>query len=94
MNSGRSAALLVELRQRTYVLPWTLFLFAEGTDAAVRAVFHTHVLTIEGAGLTSLLSDLAQHAVSQISEPDRTAKFMEHTGEPYIRSLSIEETQR
>jgi hypothetical protein len=92
-NSGRSTALLVELRQRNYVLPWALFLYAEGTDASVRAVFHTHVVTIEGAGLTSLLSDLAQQSVVQIKEPDRTAKFSEPAG-PHIRSVTIEENQR
>ena len=92
-SSGRAAALLVEFRQRNYVLPWALFLYAEGTDASVRAVFHTHVLHIEGAGLSSLLSDLAQQTVVQIKEPDRAAKFSQSAG-PRISSVTIEENQR
>jgi hypothetical protein len=41
-ENGRATALVVQLRQRVYVLPWSLFLYAEGTDAEVKAQFHTH----------------------------------------------------
>ncbi len=34
----------LQLRQRVYVLPWSLFLYAEGTDAEVKAQFHTHAV--------------------------------------------------
>lgn len=91
-EKGRSPALLVRLRQRSYVLSWSLFLYAEGTEAQVRVVFHTHVLTLEGAGLSALLSDLAQQVVTELIEPDRTAKFRHGTG-PLISSLAIGENK-
>jgi hypothetical protein len=91
-DNGRAAGLLVRLRQRSYVLPWSLFLFAEGTDAQVRAIFHTHVVTLEGAGLSSLLSDLAGQRVTELLEPDRAAKFSRATG-PCLTSLSIAENK-
>lgn len=77
---GRAASLVVHLRQRSYVFPWSLFLFAEGTDSEVRATFHTHVVTVQGAGLTVLLSDLAGHTVCELVEPDRTTKFSQGAG--------------
>ena len=85
-------SLLVHLRQRSYVLPWSLFLFAEGTEAAVRAVFHTHVVEIEGRGLSSLLSDLAEGVVQQIVEPDRTVKFSPGAG-PQVTAVSVIENK-
>lgn len=85
-------SLRVELRQRTYVLPWSLFLFAEGTDAEVRLTFHTHVILVQGAGLTSLLSDLAEQNVKQLVEPDRTAKFQSARG-PHITAVSLTENK-
>ncbi len=39
----------LQLRQRVYVLPWSLFLYAEGTDAEVKAQFHTHAVLVQGA---------------------------------------------
>ena len=85
-------SLLVHLRQRSYVLPWSLFLFAEGTDSTVRAVFHTHVVEMEGSGLSSLLSDLAEGAIQQVVEPDRTARFGSATG-PQITAVSVIENK-
>ncbi len=84
--------LQVHLRQRSYVLPWSLFLFAEGADNAVRAVFHTHVVEIEGSGLSSLLSDLAEGSIQQVVEPDRTARFSSATG-PQITAVSVIENK-
>jgi hypothetical protein len=69
VENGRATALVVHLRQRVYVLPWSLFLYAEGTDAEVKAQFHTHVVLVQGAGLTSLLSDVA----GQFVKPARRA---------------------
>ncbi len=88
----RATSLLVQLRQQTYVLPWSLFLFAEGTDTEVRALFHTHVVLMQGAGLTALLVDLATQAVHELMEPDRTAKFSKSTG-PQITAVSVTENK-
>jgi hypothetical protein len=87
-QTGRAASLIVQLRQRSYVFPWSLFLFAEGTDAEVRATFHTHVVTVQGAGLRALLSDLAAQTVCELTEPDRTAKFSQSSG-PHVTAVSV-----
>jgi hypothetical protein len=91
-NGRRATSLLVQLRQRSYVLPWSLFLFAEGTDAEVRALFHTHVVLLQGAGLTRLLSDLADQVVNELVEPDRTAKFSKSSA-PQITAISVTENK-
>ncbi len=91
-ENGRATALVVQLRQRVYVLPWSLFLYAEGTDAEVKAQFHTHVVLVQGAGLTSLLSDVAGQFVSQLVEPDRTAKFTQSAG-PQLTAVSVSENK-
>jgi hypothetical protein len=90
--NGRARSLVVELRQKSYVLPWSLFLYAEGTDAEVRAVFHTHVVVVQGAGLTSLLSDFAGQVVSELTEPERTAKFTQSQG-PHVTAVSVGENK-
>jgi hypothetical protein len=91
-ENGRATALVVQLRQRSYVLPWSLFLYAEGTDAEVKAQFHTHVVVVQGAGLTSLLSDVAGQFVSHLIEPDRMAKFSQGAG-PQLTALSVSENR-
>ncbi len=91
-ENGRPTALVVHLRQRSYVWPWSLFLYAEGTDSEVRAVFHTHVVVVQGVGLTSLLSDLATQSVSELTEPDRTAKFTSSAG-PHLSAVSVMENK-
>jgi hypothetical protein len=91
-EDGRTTALMVVLRQRSYVLPWSLFLYAEGTDAEVRLLFHTHVVTVQGAGLTSLLSDVAVQTVSELVEPERTAKFTQNAG-PHLTAVSVSENK-
>ena len=92
-EGGRPASsLLVELRQRSYVLPWSLFLGAEGTEAEVRLTFHTHLLDIQGAGLSALLVDLAGQRVTRLREPGRTEKFSEGAG-PQITALSVTTNQ-
>jgi hypothetical protein len=91
-ENGRANALLVHLRQRSYVLPWNLFLYADGTDAEVRATFHTHVVLVQGAGLTSLLSDVAAQTVSELTEPERTAKFTQTPG-PHLTAVSVSENK-
>jgi hypothetical protein len=91
-GNGRARSLVVELRQKSYVLPWSLFLYAEGTDAEVRAVFHTHVVVVQGAGLTSLLSDFAEQVVSELIEPERSAKFSQSSG-PQLIAVAVSENK-
>ena len=92
-EKGRPApSLLVQLRQRFYVLPWNLVLFAEGSEAQVRITFHTHIVAVQGSGLGALLLDLAAHSVTQLVEPDRTAKFTPGSG-PQITAVSVTENK-
>ena len=55
----RPAALEITLLKRTYVLPWNQFLYAEGGNDEVRAVFAMHDVVIRGSGLDELLADMA-----------------------------------
>jgi hypothetical protein len=89
-EGSRLLSLEIRLRQQSYILPWSMFLYAQGNDAEIRAVFHTHEVLIQGAGLTSLLSDLAAQSVKKLVEPDRTAKFAPGDG-PLITAVSVTE---
>jgi hypothetical protein len=88
----RSASLSVHLRRRSFVFPWHTFLFADGTDDEVRAVFHSHFVRIEGSGLSALVSHLAEQRVASLTEPDRTAKFRQSVG-PLITAISVTEAE-
>jgi hypothetical protein len=48
--------LQVILLKRVYVLPWSQFLYAEGTGEEVQAFFSTHDVLVQGSGLDSLLA--------------------------------------
>jgi hypothetical protein len=91
-KGGRAISLLVQLRQRSYVLPWGLFLFAEGTDTEVRALFHTHTVLVQGVGLMTLLGYVAEQRVSELVEPDRTVKFTKPSG-PQVTAVSVTENK-
>lgn len=91
-DDSRPVSLLVQLRQQAYVLPWSLFLFADGTDGQVRLTFHTHVVLVTGVGLGALLSDVAAYSVKQLVEPDRTAKFSSSQGRQ-VTAVSVTENK-
>jgi hypothetical protein len=71
----RPAALEITLLKRTYVLPWGQFLYAEGGNDEVRAVFAVHDVIIRGSGLDELLADMATQRIAVIHEPSRTDRF-------------------
>lgn len=68
-------ALEVVLSDRTYVLPWAQFLYAEGGDDQVRLVFATHDILAKGAGLQALLADVADRRLVGLNEPTRAERF-------------------
>jgi hypothetical protein len=81
-RTGREASqssLELVLIDRTYVLPWTQFLYAEGSDDEVRLVFATHDVLVRGAGLQVLLADLAAHRLVGLNEPLRAELFTART---------------
>ena len=77
---GRVLGLEVILLKQVIVLPWNQFLYAEGGDDEVRAVFTTHDVVAKGSGLASLLSDLAAQQVTRMKEPTRADRFANTTG--------------
>lgn len=76
---GRVLGLEVILLKQVIVLPWNQFLYAEGGDDEVRAVFTTHDVVAKGSGLSSLLSDLAAQQVTRLKEPTRAERFANTT---------------
>jgi hypothetical protein len=68
--------LQVVLLKKTYVFPWSQFLYAEGTAEEVRVAFTTHDVIVKGALLGSLLDELTAQRVARLSEPTRTDKFI------------------
>jgi len=93
VEKGRPVTLAVQLRQKVYILPWSLFLYSEGTAEEVKLQFHTHVVTVQGAGLGSLLSVISAPLVCALVEPDRTAKFTAPAGE-HLTAISVSESVR
>ena len=71
----RVHGLRVVLAKRTYVLPWTQFLYAEGTAGDVRALFSLHDVVVKECGLDVLLADLAAQAVTELRQPARAETF-------------------
>jgi hypothetical protein len=71
----REYGLQVILFKRTYVLPWSQFLYAEGASDEVRAMFSMHDVVVKGCGLDALLGDFAVQAVTVLRQPLRAEKF-------------------
>lgn len=92
IGTERQTGLEIVLLKRTYVFPWSQFLYAEGGDDEIRAVFTTHDLIVRGAALTGLLSDLAGQRIARLQEPARTERFDESSG-PVVRQLIVERVE-
>jgi hypothetical protein len=65
----RSASLFVQLRRRALVLPYCRFLYAQGNDAQVQIAFASHLITVTGHGLGSLLTALAAQQALRLIQP-------------------------
>jgi len=92
IGTERQTGLEIVLLKRTYVLPWSQFLYAEGGDDEIRAVFTTPDLIVRGTALTGLLADLAGQRIARLQEPARTDRFDEPSG-PVVRQLIVERVQ-
>jgi hypothetical protein len=88
-KEGSQSALEVVLLDRTYLLPWTQFVYAEGGDDEVRLVFTTHDVLARGTGLNAMLADVAAQRLTGIDEPGRADRFGRTTIQG-IRELSVE----
>jgi hypothetical protein len=89
----RVAALEIVLLRRTYVLPWTQLLYAEGGDDEVRIVFAAHDIVVRGFGLAALLADVAAQRVAVLREPTRADRFHNNTRR-MIREIIVQKAER
>ena len=75
----RPASLEVILLDRTYVFPWSQFVYAEGGADEVRLAFTTHDVVVSGSSLNALLRDLAAQRVSLLSQSYQSERFVSGT---------------
>jgi hypothetical protein len=88
VDQRRVYGLRVVLPKRTYVLPWTQFLYAEGAADTVRAVFSMHDVVVTGCGLDALLADLAAQVVTVLQQPQRAENFAAAPG-PRVVAVEV-----
>jgi len=88
-TASRVYGLEIILLKRTYVLPWTQFLYAEGTSEEVQAVFSTHDVVVTGSGLSSLLADFASQQIAILRQPARTEMFADGATAPRIFEVQV-----
>jgi hypothetical protein len=74
-GSRHTVGLQINLIKRTYVFPWSQFIFAEGDTDEIRMAFSTHDVVISGGGLNKLLTDIAFQRLSLLEEPVRAESF-------------------
>ena len=84
----RPAGVEIRLLKDTLVLPWSQFLYAEGSNEKISIAFSTHDIMVTGHGLGSLLEDLSAQRVSVMREPVRAERF-NPAPVPCITSISI-----
>jgi hypothetical protein len=83
----RPAGLEILLLKRSYVLPWSQFLFGEGGDDEIRLAFTTHDVLMKGSHLSGLLADFAAQRIARLRQPTRGDRFA--TAGVCIRELSV-----
>ena len=92
IGTERQTGLEIVLLKRTYVFPWSQFLYAEGGNDEIRAVFTTHEVIVRGTALTGLLAELAGQRIARLQEPTRTDRFDGSSG-LVVRQLIVERAQ-
>jgi hypothetical protein len=85
----RPSGLEIVLLKRTYVLPWSQFLYAEGGDDEIRLLFATHDVVVLGSGLSSFLTDLAEQSIGRLNESSR-ADRIDGLATTRIREIRVE----
>jgi hypothetical protein len=81
--------LQVVLLRRTYVFPWSQFLYAEGGNDEVHLIFATHDIHIKGRNLDSLFASFAAHDIAKLQEPARPNRFSSEAG-LFIHEISVQ----
>ena len=91
-HGNHATGLQVRLIKRTYVFPWSQFVFAEGDADEIRIAFSTHDVVITGAKLDTLLTDITAQRVSSLKEPVRAEKFASFSNSQ-ITKISIKKAE-
>jgi len=81
-------ALEVVLLKRTYVFPWSQFLYAEGGNDEIRFTFSTHDVLVKGSNLESLMAAIAVNGIAKLEEPTRPERILAGIN-PFIREISV-----
>jgi hypothetical protein len=81
-------ALEVVLLKRTYILPWSQFLYAEGGNDKIRPTFSTHDVLVKGSNQDSLMAAIAQNGIVKLEEPTRSVRILAGT-DPFIREIFV-----
>ena len=81
-------ALEVVLLKRTFILPWSQFLYAEGGNDEIRLTFSTHDVLVKGSNLDSLVAAIAANGIVRLEEPTRPDRMLAGT-DPFIREISV-----
>ena len=89
----RTPGIQLILLKRTFVLPWSRFLYAEGDPSEVHVAFTTHDVEVLGCGLDRLLADLAAMRVMALREPARTDSFLSTADRVRIIELNVSQVQ-
>jgi hypothetical protein len=92
-SSGASSldhplAIEVVLLKRTYVLPWSQFLYAEGGKDEIRLTFSTHDVLVKGSNLDSLIGAIAANGIVRLEEASRSDRMLIGAG-AFIREISV-----
>ena len=81
-------ALEVLLLKRTYVLPWSQFLYAEGGNDEIRLTFSTHDVLVKGSNIDSLIAAIAANGIVRLEEATRSDIMLAGRG-TFIREISV-----
>jgi hypothetical protein len=88
----RATGLRIQLARRTYVFPWSQFLFAEGDADEIRLAFSTHDIQITGGRLDALLPDIVAQRVTLLREPMRADSFAPEAA-PRITGIAVRKVE-
>lgn len=88
MQDHRPLALEIVLLKRTYILPWSQFLYAEGGNDEVRFTFSTHDVLVKGSGLNSLMTAIAVSGLARLEEPARPDRMLLGSGS-FVREIFV-----
>jgi hypothetical protein len=79
-DGAPSSSLMVQLRRRALVLPYRRFLYAQGNDGEVQIAFASHLITVTGHGLGSLLIALATQQALRLIQPAESEATLNSRG--------------